>query len=81
MASIGILAGNMLAVTIYFLQDKFGFIKLDEATYYMKQVPMQLYPGQIIAINLGTLILCVLCMLLPVLYIRSIQPTKVLQFR
>jgi lipoprotein-releasing system permease protein len=80
-ASIGILAGNMLAVTIYFLQDKFGFIKLDEATYYMKQVPMQLYPGQIIAINLGTLILCVLCMLLPVLYIRSIQPTKVLQFR
>lgn len=80
-AAAGIAAGNALAGIIYLLQLKTGFLKLDEATYYMKEVPVRLYWWHVVVIDLATLVLCVLCMLLPALYIRRIQPAKVLQFR
>lgn len=80
-AAAGITGGNLLAGGIYWLQKKTGFLKLDETTYYMQQVPVRLYTWQILLTDIITLLLCILCMLLPALYIRRIQPSRVLQFR
>jgi len=80
-ALAGILLGNLLGLGIYFLQKHTGFLKLAEATYYMSEVPVRIHWWHIALIDVATLILCVLCMLLPSLYIRRIQPARVLQFK
>lgn len=80
-AGIGILAGNVLALGICWLQKQFGFIQLSESTYYMRYAPVRLHWWQPAMVDAATLVLCILCMWLPALYIRRIQPARVLQFK
>lgn len=80
-AAIGILLGNMLAIGICLLQKQTGFLRLDESTYYMKQVPVRIDWGYALMIDAATLLCCILFMWLPALYIRHIQPVRVLQFK
>lgn len=80
-AGAGIFTGNVLGLCICLLQQKFGFLKLNEATYYMSRVPVRINVWYVLLIDLATLLVCVLCMWLPSLYIKRIQPAKVLQFK
>ncbi|OSZ82884.1 hypothetical protein CAP35_06365 [Chitinophagaceae bacterium IBVUCB1] len=80
-SGIGIIAGNILALGICWLQLKTGFLKLTEASYSLKYVPVKLYWWQPLVIDAATILLCILCMWLPSLYIRRIQPARVLQFK
>ena len=77
----GILLGNILGLFICWLQLRFGFLKLPESTYYMKYAPIKVVWWHVVATDIGALVLIVLCMWLPSLYIRTIQPAKVLQFK
>lgn len=77
----GILLGNVLGLGFCFAQLQFGFIRLPEETYNMSTVPVRLVPWHILALDAGTLLLCVGCTLLPLLYIRRIQPARVLHFQ
>ena len=77
----GIVLGNVFALSLCWLQQTFGFFKLRESAYYMKYVPVEIVWWKIGLIDICTLCLCVLCMWLPTLYIRRIQPAKVLQFK
>lgn len=80
-AGCGILLGNIIAITICLLQWRFGFLKLPESSYYMRFVPLKIVWWQVAGIDLVTLLLCVFCMWLPTLYIRRVQPARVLQFK
>lgn len=80
-AGLGILFGNIFALGLCFLQLNYGIIKLPEASYYMQYAPIKLIWWQVLAVDAGTLLLCVFCMWLPTLYIRRVQPARVLQFR
>ena len=77
----GIILGNLLAFGLCWLQVRFGIIKLSEDVYYMRNAPIKIIWWQVGLIDLVTLLLCVVCMWLPALYIRRIQPAKVLQFK
>jgi lipoprotein-releasing system permease protein len=77
----GILLGNALALSMCWLQVHFGFLKLPEDTYYMRYVPIKIIWWQVGVIDIITLLLCIFCMWLPAMYIRRIQPAKVLQFK
>ncbi len=77
----GILLGNVLGIGLCLLQQRFGFLHLPEDTYYMRTVPIRLIWWHVALIDAGTLALCVICMSLPTLYIRRIQPARVLQFK
>lgn len=80
-AGLGILFGNILALGMCFLQLNYGIIKLPEASYYMQYAPIKVIWWQVLAVDAGTLVLCIFCMWLPTLYIRRVQPARVLQFR
>lgn len=80
-AAAGIIAGNIIGLGICWLQQKTGFMQLPESTYYVRQVPVRIYWWHPALIDVGTLVLCILCMWLPSLYIRRIQPARVLQFK
>lgn len=78
---VGVCAGTLLALVLCLLQQKTGFITLPEDNYYMRQVPVQLVWWHIALIDVATVLICLLGMWLPALYIRRIQPAKVLQFK
>lgn len=80
-AAAGILLGTAIGVAMCFLQQQTGFLRLSEATYYMSQVPVRINWWYVLLIDLSTLVICILCMWLPSLYIRYIQPARVLQFK
>jgi lipoprotein-releasing system permease protein len=80
-AGCGILAGNALALGICWAQQQFGFLHLSEATYYMSTVPVRLPVGQVLIVDFATLVLAALCMWAPSLYVRTIQPARMLQFK
>lgn len=79
-AGIGVLLGNILGIGLCLAQAHWGIVSLPEETYNMSQVPVRLSLEQIISLDVSTLILCLTCTSLPLLYISRIQPAKVLQF-
>lgn len=78
---VGIVLGNILAIGLCVLQQQTGFLKLSEAGYSMQYVPVHIIWWHPVVISICTMVLCILCMWLPTLYIRRVQPAKVLQFK
>lgn len=76
----GLLIGNGIAFLLIFLQNQFGFIQLNQATYFVKEVPMYFTPGYVIALNVFTLIVCILVLMLPALFVLRITPVKAIRF-
>ena len=77
---LGLLLGNVLGLGFGLVQQYTHVLSLDEASYYMNFVPIQLEWMDVIWINLGTLSICLLVLLLPSLLISRIVPVKALRF-
>lgn len=77
---VGLFWGNLLGLGLLLLQRQFGFIKLDAATYYVTQAPVYLNPLHILALNAGTLVLCLVMLLVPSYIITKIAPVKAIKF-
>lgn len=77
----GIVLGNIVAFVLCWLQQHYGIIKLQEDAYYMAQAPIKVIWWHVAVIDIATLVLSVVCMWLPAMYIRTIHPAKVLQFK
>jgi lipoprotein-releasing system permease protein len=76
----GLFLGNLLGVGLALIQQYTHFIKLDEASYYMNFVPIELHLIDIIWLNLGTLFVCLLVLILPSMLVSRIRPVKALRF-
>ncbi len=77
----GVILGNVVGLTLCYLQYQFHLIKLPEETYFMRYAPIEITWWQIAIIDGGCLAVFVLFILLPSLYILRIQPSRVLQFK
>jgi lipoprotein-releasing system permease protein len=80
-AGIGIVIGTALGLLICFLQEKFGFIQLDETAYYMSRAHAIINWGQIGIVVLGTFIFCLLTLVIPSYLVKKIITIKALQFK
>jgi lipoprotein-releasing system permease protein len=76
----GLLFGNIIGLGLAYLQQEFGFIKLDPETYYVSVVSVDINLLHIAGINLLTLAICLLCLLLPSYLISRIAPNKAIRF-
>lgn len=72
----GLLIGNGLALLLCWLQQQFHIVKLDSESYSMNFVPIDLNPWYFLIISLGTLLCCLLALLVPTGYISKIDPAK-----
>jgi lipoprotein-releasing system permease protein len=80
-AGAGIIIGNVIAIGLGWLQMSTGFLTLSESSYYMRTVPFKIVWWHVVTVDAVTLLLCVICMMLPTLYLRRVQPARVLQFK
>lgn len=76
----GIVFGNMLAFGLIVLQLTTGIVQLDEETYYVKSVPLQIDWLFVLLINVGTLLVSFLVLILPSYLVSRIQPAKSIRF-
>jgi lipoprotein-releasing system permease protein len=77
----GLLIGNTLGLLICVTQYYLGWIKLDEEAYFLNQVPIFLNALDVLWINLGAFVLCLLIMLLPAQFVSKITPVKAIKFQ
>ena len=80
-ALAGIVAGCLAGLALCWLQQATGFIRLDEASYYVAVAPVHIIWWQILVIVASALIICFLCLLLPTLIIRTDRPIQYIQLR
>jgi len=78
---LGMLFGNMFGIGIGVFQSQTHFFKLDQASYYMSFVPIQFNWIEMLLLNLGTLIICLLVMIGPSMLVTRIEPVKAIQFK
>lgn len=77
----GLLLGNLLGVGFAVFQNNTHFFELDQASYYIDFVPVQLELLDILLLNAGTLIICVLVMIIPSMLVTRISPVKAIAFQ
>ena len=77
--AIGIFIGNIVGIGLSLLELNFKFFKLPDV-YYMKNVPIQLDPVNIILISFLTFILIMLATLIPSFIASRFEPVKSLRF-
>lgn len=76
----GLLWGNAIALGLSLLQLKTGIFKLNQESYYISEIPVNLQLVHFLIINLGTLVICTLMLIIPTYIITKISPVKAIRF-
>ncbi len=76
----GLLYGNIIGLGLLFAQKYLKLIPLNPETYYVTEAPVYINWDYVLLINLGTLLLCMLMLLIPSIIITRITPTKAIKF-
>ena len=76
----GLFWGNSIGLLLIGVQYYFQIITLNPETYYVATMPVHISVGAILALNIGTLILCFLMLIIPSYIITKINPSKSIKF-
>jgi lipoprotein-releasing system permease protein len=78
--SKGLFWGNLIGVGMLLIQQNFGVIKLNPENYYVNEAPVFIDFGTIFLLNIGTIVICLLILLIPSYIITKISPIKAIRF-
>lgn len=78
---VGLFWGNLIGVGLLFLQKYYGIVGLNPETYYVSTAPVYIDMSYILILNIGTMILCLVMLLIPSYIISKISPTKSIRFQ
>ncbi len=76
----GLLFGNIIGVSLLVIQKYFGLIKLNPESYYVNEAPVDINFVFILGLNIGTIVVCLLVLLIPSYIITKISPSKSIKF-
>lgn len=76
----GLVLGNVLGLGILALQEWTGMISLDPQTYYVSTVPLAWSWLLFAALNVATLLICVLVLIVPSFLVAHIHPARTMQY-
>ncbi|WP_246162365.1 ABC transporter permease [Sphingobacterium phlebotomi] len=78
---VGLLIGNLIAMSLYVFQTQTHFFKLDPYTYYIHYVPMDIVWYEVVGLNVAIVIIGLLTLFIPAMLISRISPIKTIQFK
>ncbi len=78
--SKGLFWGNLIGVGMLLIQENFGVVKLNPENYYVNEAPVFIDFGTIFLLNIGTVLICLLILLIPSYIITKISPIKAIRF-
>ena len=78
---IGLFWGNVIGIGLCLAQKHFQFIRLSEANYYLSVAPVDLNFFSILLLNLGTLLIILICLILPSYLVTTVSPVKAIRFK
>lgn len=76
----GVLLGDVLGIGLCLLQQTTGLVRLPIESYYVDVVPVDLDLLPILVLNVGTVLVCVLALMLPSTLVARIAPVKAIRF-
>ena len=76
----GLLWGNLIGIGLALIQHFTGIIKLDQASYFIATVPVNLRLSHILMLNGGTMIITIAMLIVPSYIIGRISPEKTIRF-
>ncbi len=76
----GLLWGNIIGIGLGLIQYYTGLVGLPQESYYVSVVPVILKVWHLVLINIGTLLACMLILILPSYIIARITPVKAIRF-
>ena len=76
----GLFWGNLIGIGLLLIQKYFGVIKLNPESYYVTVAPVDINLFYILALNIGTITICLLVLLIPSYIITKISPAKTIRF-
>ena len=77
---LGLFWGNLIGLGLLFIQKYFKVIGLNPSVYYVTEAPVYINLGYILALNVGTFLLCMLMLLVPSYLISKIAPVEAIRF-
>lgn len=76
----GLFWGNIIGIALVLIQQQFGIVQLNPENYYVTEAPVYFSVGYILLLNIGTMLLCLLVLLLPSYLITKISPVRAIRF-
>ena len=76
----GIVWGNVLGLGLAYIQQRWQIVTLDASKYYVSHVPIHFDFPLIVALNVGTLVICVMALIGPSYLVSKISPVKAIRF-
>lgn len=76
----GLIYGNLIGVSLCFIQAQFEVFTLDAKVYYIDKVPIELNLINWLLINVITFFVCVVSLVIPSFVVTRISPTKAIRF-
>jgi lipoprotein-releasing system permease protein len=76
----GLFWGNTIGIGMLLIQKYFGIVKLPSESYYVNEAPVDINLFYILLLNIGTIIICLLVLLVPSYIITKITPSKSIRF-
>lgn len=76
----GLLLGDIIGIGIVILQQQFGIVHLDPASYYVETAPVELNIPVIFALNIATLLISVFVLIAPSFLISHIHPARSMRY-
>ncbi|HBH23168.1 MAG TPA: transmembrane permease [Cytophagales bacterium] len=77
---LGLFWGNLLGLTLLFVQKYFKPIHLNPENYYVNEAPVYISLDYIVYLNIGTFCLCLIMLLVPSVIVSKISPVKAIRF-
>lgn len=76
----GLIVGNVVALLLIFLQQQFQLLPLDPESYYISFVPVKISLWQVLALNIGAIVVATAVMILPSMIISRLKPATILRY-
>ncbi|WP_435137786.1 ABC transporter permease [Formosa sp. A9] len=78
--AVGLFWGNLIGLGLLFAQKYYKLFPLDPSVYYVNEAPVYINLNYILALNIGTFVLCMVMLLVPSVIITKISPVKAIRF-